>query len=175
MAAVLAGQADEVAYSVTEAAGVHWLTPTIWYKEKLKVNVETARAILAQGKKDGTYEAPIPEDNAKAIEEANDLVEMAQTAWDQHVRGPEVEILLRMAADGAEPQETPKEEPPREDPVEQPADTPPDEAGGEEPGEGDRGDGDSPEGEQPPVPDAEGGEEVRGDGEEAPEGGDKEI
>ena len=114
MAAILQGEADDVAYSVTEAAGIHWLTPDIWFKEKLKVDVETARALLAQGKKDGTFEAPIPEDDTKAISEANDLVEMAQTAWDQHVRGPEVEVLLRMAVNGSEPQETPKEEPKQE-------------------------------------------------------------
>jgi len=128
MAAIFQGEADEVAYSVTEAAGAVWLTPDIWYKEKLQVNVETARALLAQGKKDGTFEAPIPEDDAKAISEANDLVEMAQTAWDQHVRGPEVEILLKMAANGAEPKETPKEEP-----KETPPEDPPDEPKAEEP------------------------------------------
>lgn len=120
MAAIFQGEADEVAYSVTEAAGVVWLTPDIFYKEKLKVNIDTARALLAQGKKDGTFEAPIPEDDAKAIAEANDLVEMAQTAWDQHVRGPEVEILLRMASEGGEPEETPKEEPKEEAPKEEP-------------------------------------------------------
>lgn len=63
------------------------------------MNAELARAILAQGKKDGTHEQPIPEDDAKAIADAEELVGMAQTAWDQHVRGPEVEILLKMAAE----------------------------------------------------------------------------
>lgn len=63
------------------------------------MNAELARAILAQGRKDGTHEAPIPEDDAKAIADAEDLIDMAQTAWDQHVRGPEVEVLLRMAAE----------------------------------------------------------------------------
>jgi hypothetical protein len=100
LAAVCTGQADDVAFSVTEAAGVKWITPSIWYRERWKVNAELARAILAQGKKDATFEAPIPEDDAKAISEAEDLVEMAQTAWNQMMRGPEVEVLLKMASEG---------------------------------------------------------------------------
>jgi hypothetical protein len=61
------------------------------------VNAEKARAILAQAKADETYEGPIPEDDSKAISEANNLVEQAQTAWDQFARGPEVESILRIA------------------------------------------------------------------------------
>lgn len=85
------------------------------------MNAELARALLAQGKKDGTHEGTIPEDDGQAVKLAEELVDMAQTAWDQHVRGPEVEILLKMAAEGAEIQETPKEEPTKEEPK----DTPP--------------------------------------------------
>jgi len=89
------------------------------------VNVEQARAILAQGKKDGTYESPVPEDDGKAISEAAALVEMAQTAWDQHVRGPEVEALLRLAdedfnGNGSEPKEEPKAEEPTPEPDPEP-------------------------------------------------------
>lgn len=62
------------------------------------MNADTARAVLAQAKKDETYEGPIPEDDSKAVSEAEGLVEMAQAAWDQYVRGPEVEALLRIAA-----------------------------------------------------------------------------
>jgi hypothetical protein len=133
--AIFRGQADDVAYSVTEAAGATWLTPDIWYKERPAVNADTARAMLTQGKKDGTHEGPIPEDDGQAIKLAEELVEMAQTAWDQHVRGPEVEILLRMAAEGEVPgekQETPPEPPPIADDGE-PLDEPPAESPPPEP------------------------------------------
>lgn len=81
------------------------------------MNAAQARAIIAQARKDETYEGPMPEDDAKAISEAEGLVEMAQSAWDQYVRGPEVEALLRLAAedfDGSDPEpeaqvETPPE------------------------------------------------------------------
>jgi hypothetical protein len=101
------------------------------------VNAEQARALLAQGKKDGTFEAPIPEDDAKAISEAADLVEMAETAWSQMVRGPEVEVLLRMAAEAEgedppdpdqkpEPKQAPEDEPdPEPEPKEEKAEPTP--------------------------------------------------
>jgi outer membrane biosynthesis protein TonB len=89
---------EEVVYRITEAAGIVWVSPSIWMKERPTVNAAQARELLAQGRKDGTYEAPIPDDDKKALSEATDLLDMAQTAWEQHVRGPEVEILLKMAA-----------------------------------------------------------------------------
>jgi len=89
------GQAEEVAYSVTEAAGARWLTAEIWYKEEREVNADLAREILTQAQNDKSYEDPIPEDDAKAIEEANALVEMAETAWKNQMRGPQVEALVR--------------------------------------------------------------------------------
>ena len=95
--AILCGEANEAAFSVTEAADVHWIAPGIWFREEVTMNVEHARAILAQGKKDGTYEPDIPEDDDKAVAEAVNLVELAQVAAAQHVKGPEVEILLKMA------------------------------------------------------------------------------
>lgn len=70
-----------------------------------------ARAILAEAKQRESYEAPIPEDDAKAISEAEALVEMAETAWEQHVRGPEVEAILRMAAASIEEAEEKLKEP----------------------------------------------------------------
>lgn len=115
MTAVLSGQADDVAYSVTDAAGVEWLTPTIWFRRRQSMDAQTARALLVQGRKDGTHERPIPDDEAKLIADAEELVAMAQTAWDQHVRGPEVEVLLRMAAEatnGDGPAEVEAEESP---------------------------------------------------------------
>ena len=70
------------------------------------MNASQARAILTQAKADETYEADPPEDDAKAVEEAEGLVKMAQDAWDQNIRGPQVESILRLAAEdgnGAEP------------------------------------------------------------------------
>lgn len=58
-----------------------------------------ARALLAEAKRRESYEAPIPEDDAKAVSEAEALVKMAEVAWEQLVRGPEVEAILRMAAE----------------------------------------------------------------------------
>jgi len=117
------GQAEEVAYSVTEAAGANWLTPEIWYKEEQEVNADLAREILTQAQNDKSYEDPIPEDDAKAIEEANALVEMAETAWKNQMRGPQVEALLRLAH-GDIPQngDTPpkSEEPTDESPAPEP-------------------------------------------------------
>ena len=133
--AILHGQADEAAYGVTEAAGVQWLTRDIWFKEKLKVNAEAARAILAQGLKDKTHESPIPEDDAKAVADANELIEMAQTAWDQMLRGPEVEVILKMAADAQQNGDVPKEEPKGTPPEEQPPEEPKAEEPAPEPGE----------------------------------------
>lgn len=148
MEAVLVGQADEVAYSVTDAAGIEWLTPTIWFRRRQPMNAELARAILAQGKKDGTHEAPIPEDDAKAISDAEDLVSMAQTAWDQHVRGPEVEILLKMSADGAENGGPPPKE---EEPI---SETPPESESAEE-SEEPKAEETPEEDTRPPIPEEE--------------------
>jgi hypothetical protein len=133
-------EATEAAYSVAEAADAYELFPGAWYRKEKELNAAQARAILTQAKKDASYEAPIPEDDAKAISEANDLVEMAQTAWDQYVRGPEVEAILRLAAadfsDGngasaptaeetpSEPEEPPKPEPTPESVAPEPAAAP---------------------------------------------------
>ena len=61
-------------------------------------SADQARALITQAKQDHTYEAPIPEDDAKAIEEANALIELATDAWNDMVRGSEVETILRLAA-----------------------------------------------------------------------------
>ena len=57
-----------------------------------------ARVIIVQARKDEVYEGPIPQDDLKAIEEANALVNMAQQAWDMNAKGPQVEAILRIAA-----------------------------------------------------------------------------
>lgn len=63
------------------------------------MNINKATAIINQAKIEEIYEGPVPEEEEKAISEAQKLVELAQDAWKQHVRGPEVESILRIAND----------------------------------------------------------------------------
>ena len=65
----------------------------------IKISPDKARAIIAQAKIAEIYEGPIPEEDDKAIEEAQKLYQLAIDAWDQLVRGPEVESILRIASD----------------------------------------------------------------------------
>ena len=134
---------DEAALKVAEAAGVGFICDgMVWYrKEKRNValDAQIARAIITQAKSDETYEGPIPEDDAKAISEAESLVKMAEAAWEQYVRGPEVEAILRIAAgengdapaadsEPAEPEPDPGPEPtpdPEPDPAPEPQADPP--------------------------------------------------
>lgn len=71
------------------------------------MNAESARAILVEARNSDIYEGQIPDDAEKVITQANAIVEMAQQAWDQHIRGPEVEGILRLAAERHEVEETP--------------------------------------------------------------------
>lgn len=63
------------------------------------MNLDKAQAIINQAKAAEIYEGPIPDEEEKAIEEAGKLVELARDAWDQNVRGPEVESIIRIADD----------------------------------------------------------------------------
>lgn len=65
----------------------------------IKISPDKARAIIAQAVIAEIYEGPIPEEDDKAIEEAQKLYQLAIDAWDQLVRGPEVESILRIASD----------------------------------------------------------------------------
>jgi len=96
--AVVYGQADDAATDVADAAGVD-VFGGIWGKRSKRMNAELARAIIQQARKDGNYEAPVPEDDGKAISEAVGLVENAKAAWQAYVRGPEIETILRLAAE----------------------------------------------------------------------------
>lgn len=58
-----------------------------------------ARKIIEQAIDDETYEGSIPKDDAKALEVAQGLVEMAQDAWDQNIKGDEVANILKLAAE----------------------------------------------------------------------------
>lgn len=97
--AICIGEADNAAYAVGRAAGIDFIGDFIWGKDRRHlVRADQARALIAQAKQDQTYEGPIPEDDGKAVEEANALVELATDAWNDMVRGSEVETILRMAA-----------------------------------------------------------------------------
>lgn len=104
--AYVLGLADESAYSVGEAAGVKFICDSIWYKEQKLLNAEQARTIIKQARADETYEGPIPEDDGKAVSEAEGLISQAEQAWEQHIRGPEVEAILRLAASALDDSES---------------------------------------------------------------------
>lgn len=63
------------------------------------MNLDKAKAIIIQAKTAEIYEGPIPDEEEKAFEEAQKLVELAKDAWNQNVRGPEVESIIRIAED----------------------------------------------------------------------------
>lgn len=75
----------------------------------------TARSIIAEAKKNGIFEGPIPEDSEAAQKEAKVIVDMAKLAWEELVRGPEVVAILKLeASDEKEIEEVPPvEENPR--------------------------------------------------------------
>lgn len=80
----------------------------------MSVDITTARTIIKQAIKDETYGGAEPEDDATCIKEADQLVEMAEQAWAQYIRGPEVETILKLAAampNGDSPADDPREEP----------------------------------------------------------------
>jgi hypothetical protein len=61
------------------------------------MEISVARAVITQARKDNTYAGPMPEDDATCLKEAENLVEMAEQAWTQQIRGPEVEAILNLA------------------------------------------------------------------------------
>jgi len=62
------------------------------------MTAETAREIIKQALADETWEAPAPEDDDQALVDAQSIVKMAEDAWEQNIRGPEVEAILKIAA-----------------------------------------------------------------------------
>lgn len=106
--AIVMCSATEEAYEVAATRGWHELFPGVIFREEFWMEAETARAIVKRAQKDEIYDGPLPEDDASAIKEAEQLVEMAEQAWASHVRGPEVEAILKMAAgdqNGGEPED----------------------------------------------------------------------
>lgn len=65
-----------------------------------QMDPELARHIIKQAREHETYEGPVPEDDAKAVTDAAAIVQMAEEAWAANVKGPEVESILRLAAEG---------------------------------------------------------------------------
>lgn len=95
--AVAHGEAEPPAMQIAEAARVGFICDgMIWFQERNEVDATTARSIIKQAKNDDMHDQDPPDEDAKAIEVADGLVSMAQTAWEQHVRGPEVEAILRL-------------------------------------------------------------------------------
>ena len=116
-----------MAEKVIEVAGIWHHGHFLWMRQERILNATLARTILKQAKADETYEGEPPEDDAKAVEEAESLVKMAQDAWDQNIRGPQVESILRLAAEGengdvpaSEPAEA-ESPPPKEEEKETPS------------------------------------------------------
>jgi hypothetical protein len=130
--AIVRCDAVDEAYPVAALFGWHELFPGCVYRKEIWMEITTAREIVKRAKADETFDGPIPEDDATCISEAQDLVEMAEQAWAQHIRGPEVEAILKLAAgadgDGAEPDtaesDVGSEEPEAEE-KEKPAGSPP--------------------------------------------------
>jgi hypothetical protein len=98
--AIVRNNAIPEAYEVAAEHGWYELFPGVIYQddgETKQMESATARQIIKQAKKDETYAGPEPEDDATCIKEAEQLVEMAEQAWAQYIRGPEVEIILTLA------------------------------------------------------------------------------
>lgn len=102
--AVICRNATDEAYKVIEQSGYRELFPGCIYRDEVYVSIAitTARQIITQAKHDDTYPSPMPDDDATIIKEAETLVEMAEQAWAQNIRGPEVEKILKLAAAGVE-------------------------------------------------------------------------
>lgn len=116
--AIVLNDATDEAYEVAEKAGYRELFPGCIYKfqGEQKMEIKTARAIITQARKDETYGGPMPEDDDTCLKEAEQLVDMAKQAWEQYIRGPEVEVILKLAANGSAPEaeEKPAESQPEE-------------------------------------------------------------
>lgn len=95
--AVVRGVPTDEAYTVIEQAGWHELFFGCVYKEESTLEANVAREIITRAKKDETFAGPMPEDDETCVKEAQNLVEMAEQAWAQHIRGPEVEAILNIA------------------------------------------------------------------------------
>jgi hypothetical protein len=100
--AICVGKAEDAAYRVAEAAGVHFIGRFIWMKEEPNLEADRARSILKIGAKHDAYDGPVPEDDEQAVKDAEELVGMAQEAWDSHVRGEAIEAILNEAKNASE-------------------------------------------------------------------------
>ena len=71
--AIMHGVEDDATRTVTEAAGIVWLTPHIWYREgRGIVDAALARTIIKQAREDKSWDKPVPDDDDKAVEEARE-------------------------------------------------------------------------------------------------------
>lgn len=120
IAAIVLGQGGDSAYNVASPA-VHWVTPYIWMRKDLDVDATLARRIIEKAIEDETSDLEaVPEDDEKAVEAASELIQMAQDAWDNNIRGAEIEAVLNLAAeaeDGDAPAAASEPEPEPEAPA----------------------------------------------------------
>ena len=65
-------------------------------------NPNTAKAVIAAAKENDIWESSIPSDEKQLLADANFILEQAEAAWDNHIRGPAV-TAVKFAAqvDGA--------------------------------------------------------------------------
>lgn len=106
LAAIVRNNATDEAYRVAAEQSWFELVPGIIYQgetsqmspaDQLELSASQARSIIKQAKKDEMYDADEPGDDATCIKEAGTLVDMAEQAWAQYIRGPEVEAILKLA------------------------------------------------------------------------------
>lgn len=96
--AVTLGYADDNAKRIVAAAGGEVIADGIWAGPDRDMTPATARAIINQARSGGNYDGPVPEDDSTAVAQAEEIVQMAEAAYNAMVRGPEVMAILNLAA-----------------------------------------------------------------------------
>lgn len=96
--AIVRGNATDEAYEVASRWGYYELFFGAIYRKENWMEVKTAREILKRAKKDDIIAYEVPDAESEVLEKAQEVVELAEQAWATHVRGPEVEAILKLAA-----------------------------------------------------------------------------
>jgi hypothetical protein len=86
------------------------------------MNAELARALIAEAKSIEVYDGPMPDDDAKALKEAERIYDQAAAAYKAGARGDKVTTIMQLALNGESP---PKEAPDERTAVSQPNDSDP--------------------------------------------------
>lgn len=96
--AIIRGNATDEAYVVASRFGYYELFFGAIYRKENWMEIKTAREILTRAKKDEIFDGEVPDTDAEVLVKAQEIVELAEQAWTSHVRGPEVEAILKLAA-----------------------------------------------------------------------------